>query len=155
MNILNYILTFIIGFFTCLVIFYVMQNGLEMPFGGSGNLTSPSDNIKDSQIHVYENAIVIDIKNAGIGHYASTGSMLPVLNENSTGIRIQVNSENDIKAGDIITFKQDNNLIIHRVISKGKDNEGVYFITKGDNSPASDGKIRLSQILYKTIGVLW
>ncbi len=153
---INYILAFMLGVFSCLLFIYIFSSGIEMPVGGMiGNVSAPSDSIKDNQIHVYENAIVIDVENAGISKYAATGSMLPLLDENSNGIRIQVKSESEINVGDIITFEKNNELIIHRVIEKGIDNEGVYFITKGDNSGMNDSKIRIEQIKYKTIGVLW
>ena len=81
--------------------------------------------------------------------------MLPVLDQESNGIRIVPKSENEVNEGDIITFKQDNLLIVHRVVEKGIDNQGVYFITKGDNNSLSDGKIRFKDIEYITIGVLY
>jgi hypothetical protein len=46
-------------------------------------------------------------------------------------------------------------LIIHRVVEKGVDFDGIYFIAKGDNNVVSDGKIRFEDIKYKTIGVIW
>lgn len=116
---------------------------------------APSDFLKENQIEVYEDRVIINVKKASISRYAPTGSMIPLLNENSNGIRIKPESENDINKGDIITFEQNGDLIIHRVIDIGKDSEGVYFITKGDNNSISDGKIRFKDIKYKTIGILW
>lgn len=54
-----------------------------------------------------------------------------------------------------ISFKKDGDLIVHRVIEKGVDDMGVYFITKGDSNNVSDGKVRFEDIEYKTIGVIW
>jgi len=155
LKILEYLIFFIIGFLSSLLL--SMYSNIEMPLGLSlnENLESPSDWINENQIHVYENAIVIDIEDASISKYAPTGSMIPVLDENSNGIRIIPESENDINVGDIITFEQDSQLIVHRVIEKGSDEEGVYFITKGDNSNITDGKIRFKNIKYVTIGILW
>ena len=81
--------------------------------------------------------------------------MLPVLNENTNGIKVVPRSENEISAGDIVTFKQGDYLIVHRVIKKGQDSEGTYFVTKGDNTLFSDGKIRFKDILYKTIVLVY
>jgi signal peptidase I len=81
--------------------------------------------------------------------------MEPLLDENSNGIRIIPKSEEDIHIGDIISFEKNKDLIIHRVIDKGVDNNGTYFITKGDNNNVSDGKIRFEDIRYITIGVIW
>ncbi len=46
-------------------------------------------------------------------------------------------------------------LIVHRVVDKGVDSDGVYFITKGDNNNYSDGKVRFEEIEYITIGILY
>ena len=104
---------------------------------------------------VWLTPIVINIDGASLSRYAPTGSMKPVLDEGSNGIRIKPASESDIHIGDIITFEQDNMLIVHRVVDIGSDNNGTYFITQGDNTNISDGKIRFNQIKYITIGVIW
>ena len=71
------------------------------------------------------------------------------------GIRIKPISVDDIKVGDIISYRSFENLIVHRVTAKGVDSKGIYFITKGDNSKFSDGKIRYEDIEYITIGILY
>ena len=98
---------------------------------------------------------MIYVNNASIGRYASTGSMKPVLDENSHGIRIVPVSESDIHVGDIVTYEKNNELIIHRIIEIGKDENGTYFIPKGDNNPVDDGKIRFSDIKYVTVAMVW
>jgi len=158
-KILPYAIIFIVGFFSCMLVSLIYAE-IEKPLViGSLSLVSgtetPGDWIKESQIHVYDNAVVIDVENVGISRYAPTGSMKPVLNENSNGIRIVPENPSQIDAGDIITFEQNNELIIHRVIEKGNDEEGVYFVTKGDNNNVTDGKIRFKDVKYVTIGILW
>lgn len=154
LKILIYLIVFLIGFLSCMLL---SLSKAEMPLGISFNseTEAPGDWIKESQIHVYENAIVIDIDEASLSRYAPTGSMLPVLDEKSNGIRIVPKSEEQIKIGDIITFEQDGYSIIHRVVEIGKDEQGTYFITKGDNNNITDGKIRFEDIKYVTIGILW
>ena len=152
---------FLFGFLSANVIGLYLIYGSEIPFSfnnfslGIKNNSAPFDFVKENQIQVFEDKIVINIDKASISRYAPTGSMLPVLDEGSNGIRIVPKSEAEIHIGDIITFKQDNMLIVHRVIEIGSDNEGKYFITKGDNSPINDGKIRFKDIEYITIGVIW
>jgi signal peptidase I len=119
------------------------------------NIEAPFDFIKENQIKVYDDKIIIYVDDASIGRYAPTGSMKPVLDEGSNGIRIKPESEKDVHIGDIITFREDNYLIIHRVVDIGTDNEGTYFITKGDNNNVVDGKVRFEDIEYITIGMLW
>lgn len=143
-------------------VFYYLNYGLEVPSSVGGfnifNLSdekTPSDSIEDSRIMVFDDRVVIYIDDASLSHYAPTGSMEPVLDENSNGIRVRVNSVDEIEVGDIISFKKDRISIVHRVVDKGVDGKGVYFVTKGDNNEFSDGKIRFEDVEYKTVGVIW
>jgi len=158
-NIIAYSLLFTAGFFTCVLlisVFSFFQTGIEKPLGisffGTTNI-SPGNWIKINQIQVTGDSIRINIPNASISSYAPTGSMKPTFDQYSNGIRIIPNSPEQIEVGDIVTFGKDN--IVHRVVEKGVDEEGYWFITKGDNNQASDGKIRFEDIKYVTIGVLY
>jgi hypothetical protein len=150
---------FLLGFLSANLIAYYFVYGLEIPFSESLGFSSmenaPFDFIKENQIEIYNDKIIINVNDASISRYAPTGSMIPVLDEGSNGIRIIPESEGDIHIGDIITFQQEDYLIVHRVINKSVDEEGTYFITKGDNNGLSDGKIRFKDIKYITIGVLY
>jgi len=153
------LIIFLIGFFSSNFLnsfFSFYENPLSNNFNLDGyQKKAPSDYIKEDNIKIYNDRIVIYVNEASISSYASSGSMIPVLDENSNGIRIKPNSEKDINVGDIISFERNNNLIVHRVIKKSYDENGVYFITKGDNNSLDDGKVRFNEIKYKTIGVLW
>ena len=81
--------------------------------------------------------------------------MKPVFDEKANGIRIKPKASEEINEGDIVSFRKEQGLIVHRVIKKGIDDEGTFFITKGDNSEVDDGKIRFEDIEYITIGILW
>jgi hypothetical protein len=159
-KIIKICIIFLIGFLSAnLVSFYVVY-GLESPFSFNNfsfndNNSAPFDFVEENQIKIYNDKIVIDIKDASLSRYAPTGSMKPVLDQGSNGIRIVPKSKDEIHVGDIITFKQDNYLIVHRVIEIGSDVDGLYFITKGDNNSISDGKVRFEDIKYITIGVIW
>jgi hypothetical protein len=152
---------FLFGFLSANFITYFYMYGLESPFSNNFGLSgvnsndAPNDFIQEKDITIYDDKIVIEVPGTSLSKYASTGSMKPVLDEYSNGIRIMPKSEDDINIGDIITFKKDNYLIVHRVIEKGNDVQGVYFITKGDNNNVNDGKVRFSDIKYLTIGVLY
>ena len=155
---------FLIGFLSANLInlYFVTSFDFERPFSlsnlgfsSSDSLQAPFDFIDESQIKIYDDKIVINVDGASMSKYAPTGSMKPLLDEGSNGLRITPKSEDEIYIGDIISFKQDNLLIVHRVIDKGADEQGIYFITKGDNNSISDGKVRFKDIKYKTIGVIW
>jgi len=163
-KIISVSIIFLLGFLSANIAGLIAIYGFEIPsqFGNgslslfqSGNPSAPFDFVRENQIQIYEDKIVINVKGASLSSYAPTGSMLPVLNQGSNGIKIVPKSEADIHIGDIITFEQDNALIVHRVIEIGTDSEGTYFITKGDNNNISDGKIRFKDIRYITIGIIW
>lgn len=150
-------LIFLLGFLSA-TIFNYNFNVLENPFSINPRLNNgdaPFDFIKEEQIKIYDDRIVIYIEDVSLSRYASTGSMKPVLDKGANGIRIQPDSEEDIHVGDIITFEKNNMLIVHRVIEKGTDNNGIYFISQGDNNSINDGKIRFRDIKYITVGVIW
>ncbi|MBR9704302.1 hypothetical protein GOV12_02740 [Candidatus Pacearchaeota archaeon] len=161
LKVLGIVIIFLLGFLGANLVSYYYVYGAEIPFSNSWNFTgyhideAPFDNIRDSEIEVFEDKVVIYVDNASLSRYAPTGSMKPTLDEYSNGIRIVPENADDIHVGDIITYKNDNSLIVHRVIDKGLDNKGVYFIPKGDNNTISDGKIRFKDIKYITIGMIW
>jgi hypothetical protein len=165
MNKPNYILTFLLGFFSCALIitaFLLLSNN---PITGqviqNVNSSAPSDFIEDGDIIVLKDRVIIFVENSTLSTYAPTGSMKPFLDQGANGIRIKPTSPDQISVGDIITFRskeqqtQQGQLIVHRVIEKSTDNQGIYFITKGDNSPITDNKIRFEDIEFKTIGVIY
>lgn len=115
---------------------------------------APSNYINESQIYFYEDKVCIDIINASLGNYAGTGSMRAVLDENSNGIKIPIKQTN-INLGDIVTYKDGNDLIIHRVVDiKIKDSQ-TYYLMKGDRNSHVDGWINESQMVYKTIAIIY
>jgi hypothetical protein len=81
--------------------------------------------------------------------------MGPFLNGDANGIRIVPSSEEDLDVGDIVSYRVGDFLVVHRVVEKGNDDEGVYFIVQGDTNLISDGKIRFSDIEYVTVGIIW
>lgn len=156
---LKILLIFLLGFLSANIINFYFISELEIPYSSNklplNQITMSSNFINPNQIEIFPDRIVIYVNNASLGYYASTKSMLPILDSKTNGIRIKPNSEKEINIGDIITFKQGNHLIIHRVIEKSLDENGIYFITKGDNNDLPDKKIRFKDIEYITIGVLW
>jgi len=157
MIILWTVAVFLLGFLSSF--FIGGQDSFERPFTGyaisDDSLESPSDFFNDSDFRVYKDRIVIFVDGATISNYADTGSMLPLIDKGANGIRIKPESEEDINLGDIISFRRNGKLIVHRVVEIGFDIEGIYFLTQGDNSFLADEKIRFDDIEYKTVGVLY
>jgi signal peptidase I len=116
---------------------------------------TPHDFISEDQIIANQSGVFIEIKNPILSRYNNSESMLPVLFQGTNGIGFKPISEEEVHVGDIITFKQNAEFIVHRVIEKGTDKQGVYFITQGDNNDAADEKIRFSQIDSVLVGLIY
>jgi len=150
--------------FIILMIMLILNVFFVIIIVGFGNLTGfvvsdkstiPSDYIKDSDIKYKDNKLTIEIDNVILKRFEDTKSMEPVLGYESTGIAIKPTTPEEISVGDIISFERDGIVIVHRVIEKGTDVDGIYFITKGDNSDIVDGKVRFSEINSVLVGVLY
>jgi hypothetical protein len=119
---------------------------------------SPSNWIKESQIKVYNNKVIIEIEGAEWAKFTDTNSMDPVLDETSNAIEIVPTSHEQINKGDIISYKVEEieGTIIHRVIETGFDENGWFAITKGDNLEKADPfKIRFENIKRVVVAVIY
>ena len=67
-----------------------------------------------------------------------SNSMYPLFERGDVVITKNIDDINEIKVGDIIKFKRDNEFIIHRVNKISKKNNKIVFITKGDNNLSVD-----------------
>ena len=124
----------------------------------TGEKLSPPDRIKIEQIHVYEDRVVIEIKNPRWTEFEATKSMDPLFDVGANAINIIPESEEEIQVGDIVVYESDfsDRAIIHRVVKIGEDEKGKYFILKGDNNPLIDpGKVRFSQIKRVLVGIIY
>ncbi|MGV8162529.1 MAG: hypothetical protein ACP5N2_04330 [Candidatus Nanoarchaeia archaeon] len=119
---------------------------------------SPDDYFQESNIKVYKDRVILDAENVQWAAFKDTKSMLPVINKDSNALQIVPKCPEEIKIGDIVSYASvySEDIIIHRVTYIGNDDEGIYFILKGDNNPSSDpGKIRCSQIQRKVIAIIY
>ena len=141
---------FILG---CLITTYV-SGEVRYAIGGDP-IISPSDHITNSDIKVYSDRTVID-KKLNWATIEDTHSMEPVLNVNSISLELTPQTPYYIKEVDIISFKEGSIVIIHRVIIKGEDSQGIFFVTKGDNNNEPDPyKVRFNQIKGVVVGILY
>jgi hypothetical protein len=148
---------FALGFLTSALIYSFVNLGVESPsdLAGKDAVYAPHDFVSEDKIQVYNDRVVIKVSGASLSSYAPTGSMKPLFDSGANGIRIVPKNEEDIHIGDIISFKRGNELIVHRVAERGFDENGLFFITRGDNNSAMDEKIRFSDIKFLTIGVVY
>jgi hypothetical protein len=152
--------TFILGL---LIGNFYSVSALEKPFEFMGlrsdsEIQMPKDRIKESQIKVFSDRIIIEIKDPQWAKFANTNSMVPFLDEGANAIQIIPKSEIDLQVGDIISYKSSyvTGIVIHRIIEIGHDEKGIYFIAKGDNNLSNDPeKIRFEQIERVLVGIIY
>jgi hypothetical protein len=121
-------------------------------------VASPSLWITQDQIGVYSQRVILDVKDPQWATFTDTHSMEPVISSRSYAIEVVPESEDKINVGDIVSYKSKyaDGTIIHRVIEKNVDSQGVYFILKGDNNPTQDpGKIRFDQIQRVVVAIIY
>jgi len=117
---------------------------------------SPSNWIKEDQIQVSKNQVTLNIKNSIWAKFTDTNSMDPLIDINSNAIEILPESADDINVGDVISYQSAYGVIIHRVIEKETDNKGIYYITKGDNSPFKDSKkVRFDDVKGVVVAIIY
>ncbi len=146
------IAVFMLGFLFARADFGILGRVIDSDAANESNL--PADYLKEEDFLVYSNKVILQVENAKITNYESE-SMLPFLGKGANGIVVEVESAEDVNVGDVITFRRGDTLVVHRVIEKGVDEEGIYFITKGDNVDIVDGKIRFESIEHKLIGIIY
>ena len=71
-------------------------------------------------------------------------SMTPVLNKYDL---IIIKKQDEYNESDIVSYYENNNIIVHRIILKGNN----YVITKGDANKVDDNKIKLKNLKGKVI----
>jgi len=120
--------------------------------------TSPGDRITEDQIHVYSDTVILEIKNPEWSTFTDTNSMDPVIDQGANAIHVVPESSDEIQVGDIVAYESvySTGTIIHRVIEIGEDDDGVYYILKGDNNPMPDpGKVRFDQIKRVLVAIIY
>lgn len=140
---------------------YYYSNIKQVPLGSNGDINvvkSPHDIVKDSEIEIQKDKVII-YKNGITGAvFLDTKSMEPSFGHGSTGLDIKVDNEEDIKIGDVVVYKpewNENLLIPHRVIGISSNDDGSkIFHVKGDNDRAVE-KVTFDQIKYLQIGIIY
>ncbi len=153
------VLTFVLGWFSSYVYSNInFSSGDELPSFGTKPRPSPYDRVKESQIDILDDKVIINVPNVQWSSYADTHSMEPVLRAGANGLELIPRSEYDIHVGDIVAYESNlsDGLIVHRIIESGRDEQGIYYLLKGDNNSSVDpGRVRFFDIKYVLIGVIY
>ncbi len=160
MNI-KFILYVLVIFFLIATAVYSLASDVQQPM--FINFTprdkpSPHDWIKENQIAVLNDRVIIQIQDPEWAAFTDTNSMDPVIDYGANAIQIIPKAEEDIHVGDIVSYQETNsgNIIIHRVIEINEDEKGVYYVVKGDNNTEPDpNKLRFSQIRRVLVAIIY
>lgn len=133
-------------------------SGTQLPgtvFGGAEK-PSPSQWILEENISVFPSKVVIDVKNASWAGFTDTNSMDPFIDTGAHTIEVLPKDPDTINVGDVISYQSDSGIIIHRVIEKGYDENGLYFLVKGDNNNYPDPvKVRSADLKGVVVAVIY
>jgi len=80
-------------------------------------------------------------------------SMWPFLNAEERLI-IKKTSIEDLRVGDIILYRSDNQLVCHRLVRKVKEKERYLLYARGDNSFSAPELVRQERLFGRAIGII-
>ncbi len=116
----------------------------------------PQVRLSLDDLHFDSDSVTIDVGEAMPGLIAPTGSMEPLLTQDTVVLEVQPRRVSDILPGDIIIYEREGVRIIHRVIETGWDADGWYAVTQGDNNPRPDpGVVRFRQVKGLVVGIIY
>lgn len=133
-------------------------SALAQPTQEDREKISPHDWVRMDQIKVYDNQVILNIKNPEWAMYLDTNSMDPVIDATANTIQVIPQREEDVHVGDIVAYESryKEGIITHRVIEVGYDSDGWYAYLKGDNNQNRDpGKVRFSQIKRIVVAIIY
>lgn len=136
------------------------QNSIFPPelFLANPDVSSPADHLSESEIEVYSDRVILNIKNPQWARFTDTNSMDPVIDQGANAIEVIPQSPDDISVGDIISYENaiSAGTIIHRVREIGYDDKGWFAITKGDNNPSPDPlKVRFEDVRRLVVAIVY
>lgn len=127
--------------------------------GLAPEVPSPRDIIKQSDIHYDQDKRLLQIFNLKphikLTDVKNTNSLDPVIDRGHTAILTDNFILDELQAGDIIVYKLEPKLIIHRIVKIEQDEKGKIFTLKGDNCFFCDPPVYGSQIKYLLIGIIY
>ena len=79
-------------------------------------------------------------------------SMLPWVRPQDIALIRQTPLEN-VRCGDIVLFRRENHLFVHRIVKKQGSLEAAQFLSKGDAHPAPDGILEEQELLGRVVRI--
>ena len=118
-----------------------MKSTITIHFSFSSNeVKSPGDWIAEEQVMIGEENVVLEIEDATWSTFTDTNSMDPVIDKGSHAIKLVPKDDSELSIGDIVSYESPNGVIIHRIVDVREDDEGLFYVMKGDNNDNVDSQ---------------
>ena len=79
-------------------------------------------------------------------------SMLPWVRPKDIALIRTISMEN-VRCGDVVLFRRENHLFVHRVVEKRGSLDTAEFLLKGDAHPTSDGLVQQQELLGRVVRI--
>lgn len=79
-------------------------------------------------------------------------SMLPWVRPKDIALIRQTAIEN-VRCGDIVLFRRENHLFVHRIVEKRGSLEAAQLLSKGDAHPTGDGVVEKQELLGRVVRI--
>jgi signal peptidase I len=79
-------------------------------------------------------------------------SMLPWVRPGDIALIRQISLDN-VRCGDVVLFRRENHLFVHRIVEKKGPLDAAQLFAKGDALPNADGKIAEQELLGRVVRI--
>src|SRR5882762_3529163 len=79
-------------------------------------------------------------------------SMQPWMRPKDIALIRQISIEN-VRCGDVVLFRRDNHLLVHRIVEKRGSLNAAQLFSKGDAHPTSDGVVQEQELLGRVMRI--
>jgi signal peptidase I len=79
-------------------------------------------------------------------------SMLPWVRPEDIALIRQISIEN-VRCGDVVLFRRENHLLVHRIVEKRGSLNASQLFSKGDAHPTSDGVVQEQELLGRVMRI--
>ena len=159
-NRINWVSRIIIGILflilLSIVVLSLSDKQLPINFLGGAERSSPGNWVKEEQIKVFKDQVILEIPGATWAKFTDTNSMDPFIDETSNAIEIHPLNPDSIQVGDVISYQTSYGILIHRVIEKSEDENGFFYLVKGDNNTIRDPfQVRYEDVKGVVVAVVY
>jgi signal peptidase I len=79
-------------------------------------------------------------------------SMLPWVRPGDIALIRMISGEN-VRCGDVVLFRREDHLFVHRIVEKRGSLDAAELLSKGDAQPASDGVVGEQELLGRVVRI--